>query len=159
MGFIFDVIILLIIVISVLSYAKRGLMGAILDIAGFLLAVIASWIFSPHLGKVLGKFIPSDGSVNMPKIIAFVVLFVVMTLVVSVIKKLARNVKLPIISKVDRILGGVFGLLLGLAWAYVVSVVMCVLITVISAVFPQIGSLNDSMAVTKWFYGLGIFRL
>ncbi len=159
MGFIFDIIVLLIIVLNVLKYAKRGLMSVVLDIAGFLLSVIAAWVFSPYLGKLIGKILRSDGSDDIMRIIAFIIIFVAMTFVVSGIKRLAKNIKLPIISRVDKILGGAFGLLLGFAWAYVASVLICVLLTVISAVVPQLRSLTDSMTVTRWFYGLGIFGL
>ena len=159
MGFIFDIIVLLIIVLNVLKYAKRGLMSVVLDIAGFLLSVIAAWVFSPYLGKLIGKILRSDGSDDILRIIAFIIIFVAMTFVVSGIKRLAKNIKLPIISRVDKILGGAFGLLLGLAWAYVLSVVICLILTVLSAIAPQIGSIAESMTVTRWFYGLGIFGL
>ncbi|MBQ8743169.1 MAG: CvpA family protein [Clostridia bacterium] len=172
MGFIFDIIILVIIVLNVVRYLRKGLTGAVLDIAGFLVAVIFSWILSPVLGRTIGKSIaemlPSGGSGfvydlvvsgKAARMIAFVLIFLVMSIVVGIVKKLLKNIKIPVADKLDKILGAVIGLLLGLAWAYVLSVVICLILTVLSAIAPQIGSIAESMTVTRWFYGLGIFGL
>ena len=81
-----------------------------------------------------------------------------MMAVVSLIVKLTKNIKIPIISSADRLLGGILGLLLGFAWAYVASVLICVLLAIISSLIPSFPtSAFDSMRVTRWFFELKLF--
>lgn len=171
MGLILDIIILAIIVINVFVYIKRGLTGVVIDIAGFVFSALVSWYLSPYLGKwislLIKKIVPDDrdgflygaltsGAVS--RIIAFIALFFIMMSVVSLIVKLTKNIKIPIISSADRLLGGILGLLLGFAWAYVASVLICVLLAIISSLIPSFPtSAFDSMRITRWFFELKLF--
>ena len=60
----------------------------------------------------------------------------------------------------DRLLGGVLGLVLGLAWAQIASMLVFALLEILAnniSGFPA-GSFNG-LVVTKWFFEFNIFKM
>ena len=104
MSFLIDFVILAIIVLSVILYAKRGLVGVIIDTAGFILSALIAWYFSPLLGgyvsAIMEKAVPEgDGIVAaalssdvLSRIIAFAIVFIICIIIVRSIVKLTKNI-------------------------------------------------------------------
>ncbi len=171
MSFLIDFVILAIIVLSVIVYAKRGLVGVIIDTAGFILSALIAWYFSPLLGGYISGIIKSgvpegDGIVAsalnpdvLSRILAFAIVFIVCTIVVRFIVKLTKNIKIPIVSGIDKLLGGVLGLILGLAWAQIASILVFAIIEIFANIMPGFSEESlGALKVTRWFFENNIFR-
>ncbi len=172
MSFLIDLIILAIIVVSVVVYTKRGLVGVIIDIAGFILASLVAWYFAPLVGGYISRFmrkiIPGEegGLVSglltsdaLSRVIAFGLVFIACMIAVKFIIRLTKDIKIPIISKVDKILGGVLGLLLGLAWAQIAAMIVFALLEILANLIPGFPTgAFEGLTVTKWFFEFNIFK-
>ncbi len=172
MSFLIDLIIIAIIVASTVIYTKRGFTGVVIDIAGFILSSLVAWYFAPLVGSyisgVMRKIIPGedDGMIAgfmtsdaLSRIIAFGLVFLVCMIIVKFIIRLTKDIKIPIISKVDKILGGILGLLLGLAWAQIAAMIVFALLTFFANVIPGFpADTFNSLTVTKWFFDFNIFK-
>lgn len=172
MSLIIDFVIIAIIAVSVFLYAKRGLVGVAIDIAGFILSALVAWYFSPMIGGYISGFMKNivkngEGGIvsdiltsnALSRIIAFTAVFLICMIVVKMIVRLAKSIKLPIISTVDKLLGAVLGLLLGLAWAQVASMMVYALLEILAnsvSGFPV--EAFDSLTVTKWFFEFNLFK-
>ena len=173
MNFFIDFIIVAIIVVNIIVYAKRGLVGVAIDIAGFVFSVIVAWYFSPKVGGFISgfmkKLVPAEegGIISdiltsnaVARIIAFVTIFIALMIVVKIIVKLAQSIKIPVLTSVDHLLGGVLGLVLGLAWAQIASMLVFALLEILAnnvSGFPA-ESFNG-LVVTKWFFEFNIFKM
>ena len=173
MSFFIDFIIIAIIVVNIIVYAKGGLVGVAIDIAGFVFSVIVAWYFSPKVGTfILGfmrKLIPDDKggivsdiltSTAVARILAFIAIFFALMIVVKIIVKLAQSIKLPVISGIDHLLGGVLGLILGLAWAQIASILIFALLEILAnnvSSFPA--EIFSGLKVTRWFFDFNIFKM
>lgn len=171
MSFLIDFAVVAIIVLSVILYAKRGLVGVIIDIAGFILSAIVAWYFSPMIGgylsEIIEKSVPDgEGIVEsfltsdvLARIIGFAIVFIVCMIVVKFIIKLTKNIKIPIVSGIDKCLGAILGLILGLAWAQIASIVVFASLEIFANVLPDFSEeALESLKVTRWFFDNNIFR-
>ena len=171
MSFFVDFVILAIIVLSVIVYTRRGLVGVIIDIAGFILSALVAWYFSPMIGGYIVGIVRTgvpegDGIVAaaltsdiLARIIAFAIVFAVCTIVVKFIVKLTKNIKIPIVSGIDKLLGGVLGLILGLAWAQIASILVFAILEIFANILPNFSEEAISgLKVTRWFFENNIFR-
>jgi membrane protein required for colicin V production len=109
----FDYVILLIVTASLAIGAWRGLVGEILSLLAWVLAVLAAWWFGAELGQALYQGI-EDGVLRLVAGYATVVVlvFVAMALVRLALRGLLKALGL---SVTDRLLGVVFGIVRGLA--------------------------------------------
>lgn len=171
MSFFIDFVVLAIIALSVIVYVKRGLVGVIIDIAGFILSALVAWYFSPMIGGYLSgiirKSVPDgDGIIEdiltsdvLARIIAFTIVFIVCMIVVKFIVKLTKNIKIPIVSGIDKLLGGVLGLILGLAWAQIASIMIFAVLKILANILPSFSEeALEGLKVTRWFFENNIFR-
>ena len=171
MAFIIDFAILAIIAISVIVYVKRGLVGVIIDIAGFILSALVAWYFSPMLGgyisKLTRKSVPEGEGILesaltsdvLARAIAFSLVFIVCMLVVKFIVHLTKNIKIPIVSSVNKLLGGILGLILGLAWAEIAAIVIFAVLEIFANILPSFPEeAFAGLKVTRWFFEHNIFR-
>ena len=173
MSFFIDFIIIAIILVNIIVYAKKGLIGVAVDIAGFIFSVVVAWSLSAKVGGfllgIMKKLIPDEkggivsgilNSTAVARILAFVLIFFVLMIVVKIIVKLAQKIRIPVLSKIDHLLGGLLGLVLGLAWAQIASMVVFALLEILantSSSFP-IEAFNG-LKVTRWFFEFNIFKM
>lgn len=118
---VFDYVVLAILLISAAVGAWRGLVGEILSILAWVVALIAAWMFGGEVGAALYGGI-HDGAVRLVAGFATVILLVLV--VVALLKLLMRGVLKAIgLSLTDRMLGVMFGLLRGLAIVIVIVLI------------------------------------
>lgn len=126
MGTFYDLALLCILLVFIISGLRRGIIRSLIELAGF----VASLIFSVRLsgrfaaaaGPYLAKFMPSF-QIGQPlgRILAAAVLFVAMELLVHMIASSADHVfRLPVLHQVNMLLGGVFGLAKGVVILFVI---------------------------------------
>lgn len=75
-------------------------------------------------GQTISQILANEIAMIVFCVIAFIVLFIIIKIVFFIIKKVTKNISnIPVIGPVNRILGGVFGLLEGVLSCFVVAAV------------------------------------
>ena len=109
---IFDSVVLIIVVVSVLLSIVRGIVRESLSLAGWVIAYMAAKIFAKDFVSVLPLSI-TDESLRM--IISFVAIFLATLIVMSMVTMLASALIRTVgLGSADRVLGALFGFARGL---------------------------------------------
>ena len=110
---VFDYVVLAIIIISAAVGAWRGLVGEVLSILAWVLALVAAWMFGGDVAVGLFSGI-RDHSLRL--VAGFATVVVLVLVVIALLKLALRGLLKAIgLSMTDRLLGILFGLLRGLA--------------------------------------------
>jgi membrane protein required for colicin V production len=103
-----DYAVLIVLVASILWGVWRGFVHEVVSVASWVLAFLAANLFAGPIGEALPK------SMLTPEarvLVSFVVLFIVTLIVCTVVGNLlSKAVKVAGLGRLDRALGGVFGL-------------------------------------------------
>ncbi len=106
-----DVVIIIIVISLIIHGIATGLIRGAFDIAG----IVFGYIFA----------VSYSATINMPQIFGFLVIFVVVFLVISIGGRiLSKVVHFTPLGIIDRILGGVLGLIKGVVICFVLLVVV-----------------------------------
>jgi membrane protein required for colicin V production len=109
---IFDYLVLLILICSVVISIVRGLVKEILSLIGWVISLLAANAYGQGLSELLPASIPGTAT---RLIVAFVALFVVTKIVMALLNKaIGGLIDAAGLSLADRGLGGLFGLARGL---------------------------------------------
>ena len=105
-----DIVIIVYLIISVLSGVAQGLIRSLLSIIGLIVGIILASNSYQQFGGVL-TFIPNADVAN---IVAFVIILLIVVAIAAVIAFLLRSlIKAIMLGWVDRLGGGILGLILG----------------------------------------------
>ena len=109
---IFDFVVLIIFVVSVLLSIVRGIVRESLSLAGWVVAYMAAKIFAKNFVTVLPLSI-TDESLRM--VISFAAVFLSVLIMMSMVTMLASTLIRTVgLGSVDRLLGALFGFVRGL---------------------------------------------
>ena len=109
----FDYVVLGIVIVSAVVGAWRGLVGEVLSILAWVVAIVAAWMFGADVGAGLFGSL-RDQSLRL--VAGFATVVVLVLVVVALLKLAMRSLLKAIgLSVTDRLLGVMFGLLRGLA--------------------------------------------
>jgi membrane protein required for colicin V production len=107
-----DVIIIIVLFMSIFFGILKGLVRELLSLAFFAIAVALAFLFYNDVGTMLLKYI-SDKEVA--KFTGFIVIFTTVLIIGSIVTYYVKKVfVVGPLKPIDRILGGVFGLLRGI---------------------------------------------
>ena len=149
MNVLIDIILISVFIYFVIKYFKAGLLVTLLSIwkpfASLLLALMLGNTFSGLIFRFLDNGVSLSEWVSriISLIIAYSFVFVVSYVMISIIISLIADVKMPVISQIDRSLGAVLGIFVGLA---LVSVISTGAFSVLSALYGAFGN-DQIMAV------------
>lgn len=116
----FDYLVLGILLASAILGAWRGLVGEILSILAWVLALVAAWMFGAEIGAALYSGI---GDSMLRLVAGFVTVILLVLVVIALLKLLMRGLLKAIgLSLTDRMLGVLFGLMRGLAILLVIVI-------------------------------------
>lgn len=108
---IFDYLVLLVLVCSVILSVLRGLVREVLSLASWVIAFVVANAYGEALATMLPEVIPGEST---RLIVAFIALFIGTRLLMALVAKtVAELVKASGLSLIDRSLGAVFGLARG----------------------------------------------
>lgn len=142
----FDVILLAALAAFVVAGFRRGFVRSLLELAGYLLALVASASYS---GALAQKLIPVLSKVKQlgpltgvtARILSTVLIFVVLQILVHILVGVADQLfRLPVLHQINALLGGVLGFAKGCLVLLLVCTVARMLLPAAAAVKP-----NDSM--------------
>lgn len=105
-----DIVVIVILIISIFSGVKSGLIKSILSLAGVIIGVVLAGRYYATLANVL-SFIPHEGAA---KIIAFAIILIAVMVIFGIIAALLTKVVSAImLGWLNRLGGAVLGLILG----------------------------------------------
>ena len=136
-----DSIVLILLAYGLISGFVKGLIIELAGLIAFILGLMGAFKFSSLLGSYLGAYV--DWSPKTIQAVSFILLFLVIIYAVSLLAKMiTKTLKLIALGFVNRIAGGLFGLL---KWGVILSALTLAFQEVNSIVtlFPE-STLNTS---------------
>lgn len=121
MGTFFDLALLVILLIFVLSGLRRGFVRSLLELVGCIAALALTVKYAGQLAEaarpLLEKWLPSlAGNSTLMRVLAAAALFVALELAADLIISAVDHLfRLPVLRQINALLGGVFGFLKGVA--------------------------------------------
>ena len=143
-GTILDIILCVIVLCFVISGFRIGLIRSLIELVGYLFAVIASVVLANRLTGAVYTYFFNAKTVNMldyaiVKVITTAVIFVLLQLLVRLVSNALDTVcRLPVLHQVNSLLGGVFGLLKGVLVVFLFCAALQLLLPLITAKYPNI---------------------
>jgi len=114
---IFDVIILIILLYGLINGFIKGFIIEVAGIIALILGVTGSFKFASILEVYLNSYV--DWSPKTVQIISFIILFIIIIYAVSLLAKMiTKTLKIIALGMINRIFGGIFGLL---KWCVILS--------------------------------------
>jgi len=106
-----DVVLIVMLVVPALIGWRKGLIGAVIPLVGFVIAIILAGQFYDSVAGWLSHWLDSSSQANL---LGFVIVFVAVMAAALIVSSVARRMlSLLLLGWVDRIGGLVFGLLIG----------------------------------------------
>ena len=114
---IFDVIILIILLYGLIKGFVKGFIIEVAGIIALILGVTGSFKFASILEVYLNSYV--DWSPKNIQVISFIILFIIIIYAVSLLAKMiTKTLKIIALGMINRIFGGIFGLL---KWCVILS--------------------------------------
>lgn len=105
-----DLVILIILLIGLVSGLSRGFVRCLLGLVGLVLGIVLAAVYHGAVADAILGFVPGD---RAPAMLAFVLIFLVVIIVVGLIAAaISRALKLASLGWLDRLVGGVLGILM-----------------------------------------------
>lgn len=145
-----DIFFLAIIILFPIIYYKKGLIGSILGFGRFAISLIGAVLF--------GKILKVAGSANVfgGVAAAFLLIYIALTVVIFCMK----HIKIPLVTKFDKLMGLVLGAGIGLLCVCLLSTVLYTVLDLLSAAKndPKIMDVYNDSRVFKLIYDLGMLE-
>jgi membrane protein required for colicin V production len=134
-----DILLLIVLGVSFMAGMMKGLARAVIGLAAVIVGLLSGFWFY----RQAGSYVPFVESPQVANVIGFFVIFIAILLLGGLVAKLLEKVfKAVHLSWLNRLLGGAFGLLRGLA----ASAVLIVAIMAFSAKSPPTPVANSRVA-------------
>ena len=120
-----DIIFCALILIAAIHSALKGFVAEIMSLAAFIFGIIFAFLFYKNgAAYIRGRFFTGQA---LPEIVAFMLLFLVIFIAVKILEYVLRDIISRInLGGVDRLLGGLFGILEGLCLVSVILFIISV---------------------------------
>ena len=144
MGTILDIILCVIALCFVISGLKIGLVRSLVELVGWIFAIIASVMLSNRFVPAVCMLLFKTKSVDVlnyaiARVITTVVIFVLLQLLVRLVANALDAIfRLPILHQVNSLLGGILGLLKGVLLVFVFCAILQLTLPLIAAKYPNI---------------------
>lgn len=167
---ILDILIIAIMVLTVISYAKKGLVLVLLSFVSYIASTILAWMFGSLIGdKILptvesaigkvehiGKLLPAE---TIADGLGFIIVFVVAMIVCGFVAKLfSKKIDIPVVAQINHLLGGICGLILALLFVNVLVLIIFLPMQLIAIHSESIADLINESHIAKWFFDHNLIR-
>ena len=165
MPYFFDILLVAVIAIFSIKHYKQGFAKTVLKFAKFFVSVILAIL----LGKLAAELIrasqildglPAPIGSALSGIIGYVLAFAISFAVLTLVIDLLCSVKIPVLHKLNELMGLALGLVIGIFCASILSTVVYTCLEVVSAIKGDaliMNVYNDSL-IFKFIYDLRIFE-
>ena len=164
MAVVVDVILVALFLFCVIRHWRLGLACSVLSAGKFLVSILCASLLARPVAMLLGYFfdaLSADSGANdiLAGIIGFAVSFFAVFFLSGLIIRMLSKIKIPIITKIDKLLGLVLGLIIGaLSVSLIATAVYSVaeIVTLIDGGSEAMSVYNDSYFF-KFVYDLKLF--
>ena len=127
MNVLIDIILVSAFAYFVVKYFKAGLFLSVLGLGKPFASFLVAAAFGENLSKFVLRFMTekvgeSEICGMISSVISYAFLFIVSYIIISITVNLLSSVKIPVISQIDRSLGALFGVFIGLIVSSLISV-------------------------------------
>ena len=165
MSIVFDLAIIAVIAVCAVRHYKLGLFCSVLNVGKFIAAAILAGILRIPLSALALALIYGDGEVGavqsaLAGMIAYVIVFAAVIAVSGFIIKRLSQIDIPIITRFDKLLGLVLGVIIGAALASLVSTAAFTVVEFLSKALndPEIMNVYNDSFVFKFFSDISLFE-
>lgn len=150
MGIFFDIVLLVILLLFVLSGLRRGIVRSVIELIGFLAALVLSVRLSGQIAAAVFPavrgWLPSALQHGIAvQVLAAAAVFILCELAAGLIASAADRVfRLPVLRQINALLGGVFGFLKGAAVLLLICAVAGMFLPAATAVRPAWKGIGES---------------
>ncbi|MGM9636655.1 MAG: CvpA family protein [Eubacteriales bacterium] len=167
----FDILVIVIIALSVIGYAKKGLVLVLLTFGSYIVSAILASVFGSAIGSLIRPSLESalesvsylDKLLSASAIangIGFILVFIVAMIATGIICRfLSKKIDIPVIAQINHLLGGVCGLFLGVLFVQVLVLVVFMPIQLIAVYNESAAGLIEKSTVARWFFDHNLIRL
>ncbi len=142
MGIIVDICLAALLAWKLFTGYRRGLSGILLGIARIVVSFAVAIIFGPAIGNLI------DESSVLSRVLSYIGVFIVAYIACTLIMTLLKQIKIPLVTQVDKLLGmavgGVFGLIS-------IAVIVAILYSLLYAI-SKVSSGSDVMQIYESSY-------
>ena len=156
-----DLLLLVVICFCLIKHLRLGLVCSILSLLKFVIAFVFALFLGGYVGRLISSFFPSVVGGKLTVILCYVLTFVAAYVLFSIIIKGLSKLDIPVLTKVDKFLGALLGLVFGLLSSSMISVILYMILEVYSAISGDQAAMliyNDSY-IFKFLYDLEIFGI
>lgn len=144
MGIVLDIILSVIILCFIISGFKIGLVRSLIELVGFLFALVASMVLANRFTGAVCEWFFKTKTVDalnytIARVITTAVIFVLLQLLVRLVSNALDTVcRLPILHQVNSLLGGIFGLFKGVLVVFLLCAALQLMLPLITVKYPNI---------------------
>lgn len=165
MNMLVDAIFVVIFVYFAIKFYKIGIFGTILGVGRLLLSFVTSFLLGKYVYEyivfgIMSEWVGRPVAQILGTVVSYVLVFIVAFAVSSIVIVSVKKLETPLISRIDRSIGLIFGLSLGLCITSVISTTLYSALDLISSISGSADVLrvyNDS-AVFKFVYDLNFLN-
>ncbi|MBE6583730.1 MAG: CvpA family protein [Ruminococcaceae bacterium] len=161
MSVIIDLIIVAIVVLFAVKHYRLGLACSLLSFGKFVLAFILAGALRVPLAQLLARLFGSDDEANaLLGILAYVVIFAAVVAISGAVINKLKKIKIPIITKFDKLLGLALGLVIGLFAVSFISTAIFTVVEFASSITQnkEIMDIYSSSVVFKFIKEISLFE-
>ena len=130
-----NVLLILLLILSIAKGYKNGLVLSIINLCGWIFALIVAWMFYPTMSELLMIFpmsllgedniLSSIVQVYCNQLLWFIIIFFITKLLTTILRPIAKIFnKLPIVKEVNGLLGALFGTMIALFYSIIACFIL-----------------------------------
>lgn len=165
MPIIIDVVFIALFVLSLVRHYRLGLACSVLSAGKFVFALLAAAVLrTPTASLILmfwdGSSLSAQGESIVSGVLAFILVFVAVFILSGFIIRMLSKIKIPVITRIDKLLGLLLGAIIGILSVSALATVVYSVLEIITFIDPESVALTiyDDSYVFRFVYGLRIFE-
>ena len=165
MSVVFDLALIAVIVLCAVRHYKLGLFCSVLNVGKFIGAIILAGLLRIPLASLALRLIYGDDTAGDKQtafagMIAYVVIFAAVIAVSGFIVKKISQIEIPIITRFDKLLGLALGVIIGAAFASLLSTAALTVVELVAKIAndPEILNVYNDSFVFKFFSDVSLFE-
>ena len=156
MAIIIDCVLVALFIFSVIRHYKLGLACSVLSAGKLLFSFLAAGAFARPIASLLmlafdESELTAQGAKVLSGVLAFILVFLAVFILSGFIIRMLSKIKVPIITKLDKLLGLVLGAVIGILSVSAIA-------TVIYSAIEMITFINNDSAALAIYYDSYVFR-
>ncbi len=157
MAIIIDVVLVVLFLFNVVRHSRLGLVCSVLSAGRFIFSILLALILCYPVGILVNAAGVPDA---LAGIAAFIAVFILAMLLSKLIVNLLSKIKIPLITKVDKFLGFILGVIIGALTVSILSTAIYSVLDLITTVNAESNAMNiySDSYVFKFIYDIKIFE-